>query len=167
MQLLQCIANSGYFQVQFRGAVSDPINYDVSITDFESYLEAISTIDNVQIKYSSGSQVCSTSHSNTISITFLQNHGDLPSITILDSNLFLNGLSMQGRTLVATDGQALGGQSSVRGTKENAVCSNHGVCDELTGRCTCGLGYSSSDGQGKPGTLGDCGYMLPFYSVVD
>ena len=43
----------------------------------------------------------------------------------------------------------VGGCSQVRelqrGTKENAVCSNRGVCDRATGLCKCFRGFSRHD----------------------
>jgi hypothetical protein len=47
---------------------------------------------------------------------------------------------------------------SVPGNTETAVCNNHGLCDTFTGLCTCFADWSSSDGAGGPGPLGDCGY---------
>lgn len=44
------------------------------------------------------------------------------------------------------------------GTKENAPCSNRGLCDATTGYCTCSTNYDTSDGYVRPGTRGDCGY---------
>lgn len=46
----------------------------------------------------------------------------------------------------------------VEGTKENAVCSNRGICNTETGTCTCAEGFASSDGNGNIGLRGDCGY---------
>ena len=47
---------------------------------------------------------------------------------------------------------------SVRGTREHAECSNRGTCDRETGICNCYKDFESSDGRGKLGALGDCGY---------
>jgi hypothetical protein len=62
---------------------------------------------------------------------------------------------------------------SYKGTKENALCSNHGICDRATGSCQCSqqliegttqylFRWSSSDGYGNKGTRGDCGYEHTF-----
>ena len=37
-----------------------------------------------------------------------------------------------------------------------------GICDEDTGSCLCHRGYSSSNGDGGPGPLGDCGWPTMF-----
>ena len=82
-----------------------------------------------------------------ILVEFLTELGDLPAIyPTLDGVISV---------LVNTDGQAL----SVKGTKSNYECSNRGACNVESGRCFCYPGYSSSDGNGKPGTRGDCGYV--------
>ena len=51
---------------------------------------------------------------------------------------------------------------SVQGTTENAVCSNRGICDEISGECRCFIQWGSSNGQNGPGPRGDCGYVEPF-----
>jgi len=50
---------------------------------------------------------------------------------------------------------------SVSGTTESAECSDRGACDRTTGVCRCFDGYRSSDGAGKLGVRGDCGFLVP------
>ena len=50
------------------------------------------------------------------------------------------------------------GIKSIKGTTENLPCNNRGICDTTLGACKCFTGWSSSDGEGRPGMLGDCGY---------
>jgi hypothetical protein len=38
-------------------------------------------------------------------------------------------------------------------------CSRRGVCDRLTGLCQCSPGWFSSDGAGRKGARGDCGWF--------
>ena len=48
-----------------------------------------------------------------------------------------------------------------KGTKENEVCSNRGICDIATGICLCvDEAYGTSDGYGLEGLRGDCGRKL-------
>ena len=42
-------------------------------------------------------------------------------------------------------------------TKEEESCANRGVCDYLTGVCTCSTNFRTSDGLGNQGVRGDCG----------
>jgi hypothetical protein len=52
-------------------------------------------------------------------------------------------------------------------TREFVECNNRGICDRKSGVCQCFPGFSSSNGMGDPGTIGDCGYLdassLPYY----
>ena len=41
------------------------------------------------------------------------------------------------------------------------ICSNHGLCNYLSGDCECMPGWGSSDGAEGPGNKRDCGYRLP------
>ena len=50
---------------------------------------------------------------------------------------------------------------AVKGTRENAVCSNRGYCDEKTGLCQCLEGFAGSDANESRGLRRDCGYKDP------
>ena len=97
-----------------------------------------------------------------ILVDFLTQLGDLPSLkgsaAALGNTVTGNGLAGTGALQIATGGTALQGQASVKGTRENALCSNHGSCDLATGLCACDAQYGSSNGKGGVGTIGDCGY---------
>ena len=62
-------------------------------------------------------------------------------------------------TTTLVDGSGLT-HVSIKGTKENAICSNRGLCSD-DGTCDCfntnGDVYGSSDGYGNAGIRGDCG----------
>ncbi len=81
-----------------------------------------------------------------MSITFLQEHGDVPNLVLTES------LSGGGDTLTLVN--------SVVGTKEDIECSLHGSCDQTHGVCECDAGWTSSDGRGLYGTKGDCGALI-------
>ena len=95
------------------------------------------------ITVGSGSTVCTDAPGVSTSITFDNNGGDLPILIV-------------GQPLTGT--LVLGVTETVKGTKESAQCSNHGICDTLTGRCVCEAGFAESDGMGGPGMIRDCGY---------
>ena len=67
----------------------------------------------------------------------------------------------------AADTQFDGLGDSLQGNKENILCSNRGICDHMTGLCTCFRGFGSSDGNGGPGTRGDCGHFLQWSGAAD
>ena len=94
---------------------------------------------------------CTSDGSNVILVKFWNNFGDLPKL-----QASLDGVTS---LLIQADGEG----PSIRGTKEDAVCSNRGVCDHFTGLCRCYYGFTSSNGNGFPGTRGDCGYIEPIY----
>ena len=74
----------------------------------------------------------------TFDVAFTHNHGDLKPMTAAITP------TGAGQSIAVTDDQ-------VRGTKEEAECSNRGVCDKKSGRCKCFPGYCSSDGAGSSG----------------
>eukprot|EP01035_Chromulina_nebulosa_P023087 gene23087-29913_t len=49
--------------------------------------------------------------------------------------------------------------------KENIECSGRGLCDHITGECSCFTGFGSSDGKSGSGTKRDCGYLEPLASM--
>ena len=102
---------------------------------------ASSTIATVTV--GSGSTVCTDAPGVSTSITFTNNGGDLPNLIV-------------GQPL--TGALALGVTETSKGTKESAPCSNHGICDTLTGRCVCEAGFVESNGMGARGMLRDCGH---------
>ncbi|GLE07375.1 hypothetical protein PINS_up017537 [Pythium insidiosum] len=145
----------GSFTVSFRGATSSPIPASVLPTTLQSFLERMPTIKGVQISYT-GAQACETPV-NVMRITFTQDFGNLPTLTV-DGSLLVAGSSIS----AVGAGAAIGAVVSVDGTKESDVCSNRGMCEDLKlGRCYCYLGYTSSNGNGTLGNAqvnrGDCG----------
>lgn len=106
---------------------------------------------------------CTPAGTQIIIINFDTIHGNLPPLVAnnfyLTNNVNgLNGGLGTGTVAVFADGQGVRGFTSVTGTTELAVCNNRGVCDTTAGVCKCFPQWSSSDGQGGPGFLNDCGY---------
>ena len=111
--------------------------------------------------------VCTSTGTNVIVIVFDTVHGDLPAIQTITPLLY-NGITA-GTVTIYTDGQTAtdsnfyGGVSpitltSIKGTTENVPCNNRGICQTITGTCSCFAGWSSSDGEGNMGYTGDCGF---------
>jgi len=164
-QLFQCAADSGTFTATFRQQTTGAINANATKAEFVSALEELSSINKVEVRFSSGATVCygSSDDANTVAVRFQTPTGDLPDLTFDDS-----GLSSGSGTPIttATDGDTLGGQTSVQGTTEDVVCSNHGLCDTATGTCTCFPGWASSNGYGGEGELGDCGWRIDIKGFI-
>ena len=100
---------------------------------------------------------CTSDGSNNVEVTFLTDLGDLPPLT------FRRKDSVQLGSIRLFEGRS-GGVTN-EGTQQLVACSNRGLCNEITGQCTCFEGFASSNGRGGPGSRGDCGHMLEF--VVD
>uniref|UniRef100_A0A7S3XN04 EGF-like domain-containing protein n=1 Tax=Heterosigma akashiwo TaxID=2829 RepID=A0A7S3XN04_HETAK len=164
-QLFQCAADAGTFTATFRQQTTGAINANATKAEFVSALEELSSINKVEVRFSSGATVCygSSDDANTVAVRFQTPTGDLPDLTFDDS-----GLSSGSGTPIttATDGDTLGGQTSVQGTTEDVVCSNHGLCDTATGTCTCFPGWASSNGYGGEGELGDCGWRIDIKGFI-
>ncbi|KAH9142770.1 hypothetical protein AeRB84_013178 [Aphanomyces euteiches] len=151
IQVLTCIGTAGTFTLGFRGQFTGALSYTITAASLAAALNALPAFGSVTVSYSSGVMACTPDGSNKISVTFLTVFGVLPNIRTT-----LNGVAS---IAVANDGSS----GSVVGTKEDAVCSNRGSCDFLHGICICAEGFTSSDGYGRPGSRGDCGYMEPVY----
>jgi len=141
VQTISCDATGGSFTLTFRQQTTAAIAYNADTDDVKAALEALSTIGLVSVTFSSGTEVCASGGVDT-TVTFLDNHGDLPDLVPANS---LTGGAATVSVAEATSG-----------TKETAECSSHGLCDRATGACKCFSGYVSSDGQGNAGTRGDC-----------
>lgn len=150
VQQLECDAQAATdltdsFTLSFRGHTTGPINTGATRTALKSALERLSTIGQVSLaSESSGAQICSTSAVIRTNITFLSEYGDLPVLEVQDSS------ALGDATVIISTEQ--------KGSKVEAECSAHGICDEGTGECQCFSTYASSDGRGNIGTRADCGF---------
>ncbi|GAB9470665.1 hypothetical protein Gpo141_00007905 [Globisporangium polare] len=151
VQELICTGTSGFLSLKFRDAVTAQLPFSVSVANLQAALSGLATISDVAVSFSNGLSACTPTGTNIIRVEFLNDFGDLPPLRwIIDGALVMT---------INTDG--LG--NSRRGTKENAVCSNRGLCNHATGMCRCAFGFTSSDGNGKEGDRGDCGFKDLIY----
>merc|ERR1711998_232615 len=180
LQLMQCTAASGSFKLTFRQHETSKIAWNATASVVESRLEALDTIYDITVTYSSGTSFCLTDDTddetlNVVQVQFITEHNDVPDIAVdtsglLDSNQDTKSVSFSistdGDTLSTNDDDDAGSTyTSVTGTTESEYCSNRGLCDRATGLCTCFDGYYGSDGQGGAGAIGDCGYQGPYKTV--
>lgn len=160
-QLLQCIGTTGSFTLSFRDQTTDTISANANEAAVKSALESLSTLREVRVTFFGAATACSSGNS-VMAIELVSELGDLPSLrgskALVRDSVNGNGQDGSGSLVFAVGGATLQGQQSVKGTRELAFCSNHGVCDFDTGVCACDPNYGSSDGKGGPGPIGDCGY---------
>lgn len=186
VQLIRCdldpaaYTGKNLFTLSFRGAVTRPFGAAASAADIRSLLEDLPTIGGISVSFSRGVSFCNADFApsfpasgNVVSVTFLSEHGDLPSLVVLNQRGSLLSDTIDNSVEVHVDGDtctystATGSASvySVTGTKESLPCSGRGACDPGSGACKCYPGFASSDGRGGAGSMGDCGYaQLPVTS---
>eukprot|EP00944_MAST-04C_sp_MAST-4C-sp1_P006631 g6631.t1 len=116
-------------------------------------LEELTTLGNVRVSFNTLTgnvpQACAASPGVEIRITFLSQNGDIPALTADTTSL--TGTSAGVTVLEVT-----------KGTTEDSICANQGICDYETGLCNCFNQMTSSDGQGNAGTKGECGFRNIF-----
>lgn len=118
---------------------------------------------NVTIAVSSASALCVAGATTVSNVTVRGAYGNLPPLGAINSLAASDGRTGPARVnFTITDNH---------GTKENAECNNHGVCDTATGACRCAqlvvpgttnfrFRFGSSDGYGGRGGRGDCGFAV-------
>lgn len=142
----QCDACTGTFALTFRRRTTVNLAPGDSDVTLKAALEKLDTINGVTVTLSAGTMLCDT-NGITTTIEFTNNPGDMPSLQIQNR---LTTASATPITLTVT--------TATQGTREEVYCSNRGTCDLKSGVCVCSTGFSSSNGAGAAGTLGDCGF---------
>ncbi|KAF0691567.1 Aste57867_17235 [Aphanomyces stellatus] len=149
-QIVMCKATGGFFTLTYRGQTTQPIVPTDTAATVQAKL-ALTTIHGVAVSYSGITTQACTVLGNNIIIEFTQDFGDLPSMVGDPSQLTHSSAGMTPALTITT---------AVQGTKENAYCSNRGLCDRTSGICACFTNFFSSDGTGNVGTRGDCGAAM-------
>ncbi|CAK4637297.1 unnamed protein product [Aphanomyces euteiches] len=150
-QSITCSSTGGTFTLSFRGQTTVPINFNDLVDVMTAKLNALSTITQVLVLYSSTATFACPPGGNVIVVEFVQNFGPQPLLVGDPSNLVY--INVGGSVALSVSRLQIG-------TKENAPCSNRGTCDLTSGICTCYDGYTTSDGKGGLGIRGDCGGLI-------
>lgn len=160
-------ADSGRVYLVYDGEVSSTaVAHNGNVAAVEAALAALPTLGSrndlgpttVHTVAMDQGTLCSAGATATTTITLRGAYGNLYDLTLVNS-LRVSATGARGNITVA----------SLKGTKENAECSNHGYCDRTTGTCLCDQLYepesarfqyrwSSSDGYNALGNRGDCGF---------
>jgi len=163
-QLLYCNATEGAFVLYFDSQQSQTVDFSATLIEAKHAIESIPMLNHVTVEFSHGNQICNNETKNIVSITFKEQFGPLPplvpvTIGLNDDAAVEIGSDNSNGMMVDDFGMIY---LAIKGSKENAECSNRGVCDEGTGTCRCfdtnGDIYAGSDGYGKSGSRGDCGF---------
>lgn len=163
VQRLNCLCDgcTGTFALTFRRRTTANISPTMTAAQLETELEKIDTIHGVTVTLSgSGSTICDADGA-TASITFTNNPGDMPLLQVqsrLTGGSTTPAVYMTDLANLASTPTFDGVANPIDGTREEVDCSNRGLCDTTTGVCRCYPGFSSSNGAGGSGPLGDCGY---------
>merc|ERR1711871_833065 len=187
MQVIKCVADGGTFKLRFRTKVTNPIPYKADKPVLEKEIEALDSLGGatyagdvkIELVPNTASEICSRDagyNGTKIRVYFESELGDLPPIVPIfqisgqtQSTLLFNSTTSKTIT-VYTDGESIDGVVSIKGTTESSECADRGICERETGICHCFHGFGSSNGNGmrsKAGTRGDCGYVLPTFTISD
>lgn len=149
-QSLLCTARSGYFQLEFRGVLSESIPFDATIDEFQSIVQNVPSIGVIELSLPQGlsgsDTICYNSANRYIQITFVSVLGKIPLIIPHAYRFGSRGDISIHRV--------------VEGKMDGLLdCSGHGDCMTRTGSCDCWKNYASSNGISEFGYINDCGYL--------
>lgn len=152
-QTIKCTSASGTGSLvfTFREETGYAIGAVQDLEGVQTMLESIPSVGKVIVELvddSQSDQLCSAVDSPGVVVTFLTTHGDLPLLKI--STIDIDSILVE---------------ETLKGTKENDLCSGRGLCETSTGICQCFTGFGSSDGMTGSGTLADCGYVEPIIAI--
>lgn len=152
-QIISCTDSdgTGTIVLTFREKSALPIQALSTTAEVKAALESIAGVGVVAVEtFADGAvDMLCPAVGNQFLVTFLTTHGNLPNIKAVGNNV---------DSVVVAE--------HIPGNKEMLECSGRGLCDRITGLCTCFEGYGSSDGMGKKGLVGDCGFLLPSITIT-
>ena len=183
-QMLVCMGDGGSVALSFRGATTRPLAWDSSSATVRAALLELPTLRGgagdeafgdqremlprplnaqltgraVSVLFDNAATTLCAASGVTAIIQFNQDFGDIPLLVPDATELTHSSIIISPSLAVALK------QTS---DKEDAVCSNRGLCDPLSGRCACdGEFWGSSDGYGMRGSRGDCGVAVNLASIT-
>lgn len=143
-----------YFHIKFKGQLTDKIYGHYNLSMIKTTIEELSTVGNISVNFINvhGTEhlggACNSSSMDASAgflVHFEHDYGDLP---MMEPDV---------STVVVSEYQ--------KGTRLSLECggSDMGVCDRVTGKCTCYHDYGSSNGSVySAGARGDCSYKSLF-----
>ena len=135
-------ATAGSFFIEVDGVSTPAISSSDSAASVKASVESTLVGRVVTVTFSTGAAVCNAAGTVRTTISF-----DAPVSRSLPE------VSVQRGTLVCTE-------VSIAQVNYPALteCASRGICDREQGICKCFVHYTSSDGRGRRGQSGDCGW---------
>ena len=151
IQRVKCTLTSGSYTLTLFGQTTPAIAYNANAATIKRTVEFVNVIGNVTVTIEhSSATACNPAQTTGV--------GVLIQFDTEGGNLAL-------ATVTSSTGSGVSIEAQQDGTSENLECGgpNVGICDRDMGVCICNDGRFSSDGSGKLGANGDCGYW-PYYN---